>query len=150
VRGKLDSFVKNRHARPRFRGDKLAPVKTGGGYPGIINLLEKTGFPFARNDGIFRQGMVRRTSFAGCSPDQCLKCRIPVMIMAMPCSFAASITSSSLRDPPGWITAVMPACLANLSSPDFQRLILYNIEIGLLYFDASTINQNPGIGLNHD
>jgi len=47
-------------------------------------------------------------------------------------------------------TAVMPACLANLSSPDFQRLILYNIEIGLLYFDASTINQNPGIGLNHD
>ena len=32
--------------------------------------------------------------------------------MAMPCSFAAAITSSSRIEPPGWITAVIPASAA--------------------------------------
>ncbi len=41
---------------------------------------------------------------------QCLKWRMPVNTIAMPCSSAAAITSSSRIEPPGWITAVMPAC----------------------------------------
>src|SRR5690606_13319067 len=44
--------------------------------------------------------------------DQCLKCRIPVNTIAMPCSSAAAITSSSRTEPPGWITAVAPASTA--------------------------------------
>ena len=32
---------------------------------------------------------------------QCLKCRIPVNTIAIPCSLAAAITSSSRMDPPG-------------------------------------------------
>jgi hypothetical protein len=40
--------LKSRHTRPRFRGDKLAPVKTGGGYPVFKYVFVKTGFPFAR------------------------------------------------------------------------------------------------------
>ena len=35
---------------------------------------------------------------------------MPVNTMAMPCSSAAAITSSSRIEPPGWMTAVMPAC----------------------------------------
>ena len=34
---------------------------------------------------------------------------MPVNTIAMPCSSAAAITSSSRIEPPGWITAVMPA-----------------------------------------
>ena len=40
---------------------------------------------------------------------QCLKCRSPVNTMAMPRSFAAAMTSSSRTEPPGWMTARMPA-----------------------------------------
>ena len=47
---------------------------------------------------------------------QCRKCRTPVKTMAMPCSSAAAITSSSRIEPPGWITAVAPASTA-ASSP---------------------------------
>ena len=35
------------------------------------------------------------------SRDQCLKCLRPVKIIAMPCSLAPAITSSSLIEPPG-------------------------------------------------
>ena len=47
---------------------------------------------------------------------QCRKCLTPVNTMAMPCSSAALITSSSRIEPPGWITAVAPASIA-ASSP---------------------------------
>ena len=47
---------------------------------------------------------------------QCRKCRVPVNTIAMPCSSAALITSSSRIEPPGWITAVAPASIAT-SSP---------------------------------
>src|SRR4029077_8242529 len=40
---------------------------------------------------------------------QCRKCRTPVNTIAIPCSSAAAITSSSLTLPPGWITACAPA-----------------------------------------
>src|SRR5690606_22345117 len=33
---------------------------------------------------------------------QCLKCRVPVKIMASPRSSAAAMTSSSRSEPPGW------------------------------------------------
>ncbi len=39
---------------------------------------------------------------------ECLKCRMPVNTIAMPCSSAAAMTSSSRFEPPGWITALMP------------------------------------------
>src|SRR3989338_8610354 len=35
-----------------------------------------------------------------------------VKIIAMPCSLAAAITSSSLIEPPGWMTALAPASAA--------------------------------------
>ena len=41
--------------------------------------------------------------------DQCLKCRTPVITTAAPRSSQAAMTSSSLFDPPGWTSAVMPA-----------------------------------------
>ena len=41
---------------------------------------------------------------------------MPVNTIAMPCSSAALITSSSRIEPPGWITAVAPASIAT-SSP---------------------------------
>ena len=37
------------------------------------------------------------------------KWRVPVSTMAMPCSSAAAMTSSSRTLPPGWITQVAPA-----------------------------------------
>src|SRR5690606_20217500 len=37
------------------------------------------------------------------------KCRTPVNTIAMPCSSAAAITSLSRIEPPGWITALIPA-----------------------------------------
>ena len=37
---------------------------------------------------------------------------MPVKTMAMPCSSAAAMTSSSRIEPPGWITAVAPASTA--------------------------------------
>src|SRR5690606_31769408 len=40
---------------------------------------------------------------------QCLKCLTPVNTIAMSCSSAAAITSASRIEPPGWITARMPA-----------------------------------------
>ena len=40
--------------------------------------------------------------------------------MAMPCSSAALITSSSRTEPPGWITAVAPASMAT-SKPVGER-----------------------------
>src|SRR5439155_15083563 len=50
------------------------------------------------------------------SVHQCRKCRRPVTTIATSCSSAAATTSSSRNDPPGWITAVAPAC-ARTSSP---------------------------------
>ena len=50
------------------------------------------------------------------SRPQCRKWRMPVKTMAMPALSAAAITSSSRREPPGWITAVMPAAIP-ASSP---------------------------------
>src|SRR5213075_1297106 len=47
---------------------------------------------------------------------QCRKCRMPVNTIAMPCSSAALITSSSRTLPPGWMTARAPA-LATTSRP---------------------------------
>ena len=46
----------------------------------------------------------------GLSPacPQCRKCRTPVNTIARPNRSAASITSASRTDPPGWITAVAP------------------------------------------
>ncbi len=41
---------------------------------------------------------------------------MPVNTMAMPCSSAAAMTSSSRIEPPGWITALIPAWAA-LSMP---------------------------------
>jgi hypothetical protein len=41
---------------------------------------------------------------------------MPVKTIAMPCSSAAAITSSSRIEPPGWMTALMPAAAA-LSMP---------------------------------
>lgn len=32
---------------------------------------------------------------------QCLKCRLPVKIIAMPCSLQAAMTSESIFEPPG-------------------------------------------------
>ena len=43
---------------------------------------------------------------------QCLKWRSPVKTMAMPCSLAAAMTSSSRIEPPGWMTSVAPAATA--------------------------------------
>jgi hypothetical protein len=45
-------------------------------------------------------------------PGQWRKWRWPVKTMAMPCSSAAAITSSSRTEPPGWMTDVMPAAAA--------------------------------------
>src|SRR5690606_13564211 len=45
-------------------------------------------------------------------PGQWRKCRRPVNTMDMPCSSAAAITSASRMEPPGWITAAMPAAAA--------------------------------------
>src|SRR5436190_1318108 len=47
---------------------------------------------------------------------QCLKSRVPVKTIAMPCPFAASMTSGSRMDPPGWATTAMPP-FANSSIP---------------------------------
>ena len=47
---------------------------------------------------------------------QCRKCRTPVKTIAMSCSFAAAITSSSRKLPPGWITHDAPASTTT-SSP---------------------------------
>ena len=47
---------------------------------------------------------------------QCRKCRRPVNTIAMPCSSAAAMTSSSRLLPPGWTTAVTPAA-ASTSRP---------------------------------
>ena len=47
---------------------------------------------------------------------QCRKCRIPVKTIARPSLSAAPITSSSLTEPPGWMTAVAPA-FATASRP---------------------------------
>ncbi len=44
--------------------------------------------------------------------DQCRKWRRPVKSMARPSSSQAAITSSSLREPPGWTTATTPALAA--------------------------------------
>ena len=38
---------------------------------------------------------------------------MPVKTMAMPCSSAAAMTSSSRIEPPGWMTAVAPASTAD-------------------------------------
>ena len=51
----------------------------------------------------------RRKTFRRC---QCLKCRRFVKIMAMCAALAALITSWSRTEPPGWITAVIPASAA--------------------------------------
>lgn len=45
-------------------------------------------------------------------PAQCRNCRWPVNTIAIPCSFAAAMTSSSFTDPPGWMIAVIPASAA--------------------------------------
>ena len=47
----------------------------------------------------------------GCPPTdrQCLKCRTPVKTIAMPARFAASMTSSSRIEPPGWAIEAIPA-----------------------------------------
>ena len=50
---------------------------------------------------------------------QCLKTRHPVKTIAMLCSLAAWMTSSSLMDPPGWMIAVTPA-LAASSTPSLK------------------------------
>src|SRR5262249_55596468 len=47
---------------------------------------------------------------------QCRKCLSPVNTIATPALSAAAITSSSRRDPPGWMTAVIPASMPT-SSP---------------------------------
>ena len=47
-----------------------------------------------------------------CMRGQCLKCRRPVSSIAMPCRLQAAVTSSSLREPPGWTTAFTPAAAA--------------------------------------
>jgi hypothetical protein len=41
---------------------------------------------------------------------------MPVKIMAMSCSLAAAMTSSSLTEPPGWTAAVAP-CVGRLVDP---------------------------------
>jgi len=43
---------------------------------------------------------------------QCLKWRLPVKTIEMPCLSAQATTSSSFLDPPGCTTAVMPAAAA--------------------------------------
>src|SRR5262249_1275272 len=43
---------------------------------------------------------------------QCLKCRRPVKSIAIWCSLQAAIVSGSLRLPPGWMTALIPAFAA--------------------------------------
>jgi len=43
---------------------------------------------------------------------QCRKWRIPVNSMAISCSSAAAMTSSSRRDPPGWMMARTPTSAA--------------------------------------
>src|SRR5206468_10003397 len=47
------------------------------------------------------------------SAHQCLKCLSPVNTMAMPCSSAAAMTSSSRMEPPGWTTVATPASLSS-------------------------------------
>jgi len=47
---------------------------------------------------------------------QCRKCRTPVKTIARPAASAAAMTSPSRCEPPGWITAVVPAEIA-ASSP---------------------------------
>jgi hypothetical protein len=64
--------------------------------------------------GASRRGVwkVIRRSDCGERAHQCRKCRWPVKTMASPAASAAAITSASLTDPPGWITAVAPASAA--------------------------------------
>src|SRR5690606_4077830 len=57
-------------------------------------------------------GAARDRRHGGAFRAQCLKWRTPVNTMAMPCSSAAAITSASRIEPPGWITALMPASAA--------------------------------------
>src|SRR3989344_8619617 len=45
--------------------------------------------------------------------DQCLKWRMPVNPMAMPCWLAASMESWSFKLPPGWMMAEIPALAAS-------------------------------------
>src|SRR5262249_54457280 len=63
--------------------------------------------------GALRQAPCDRVFPASRADDQelhqCRKCRMPVNTMAMPCSSAAAMTSSSRTLPPGWTTAVAPA-----------------------------------------
>ena len=52
---------------------------------------------------------VERDRAIDCTAAQCRKWRSPVKTMAMPCSSAAAMTSSSRTEPPGWMTAATPA-----------------------------------------
>ena len=66
----------------------------------------------------------------GCSVDpQCLKWRTPVNTIAIPSRSAAAITSSSRVEPPGWATAVAPACAAaSIPSGNGKNASLANTE----------------------
>src|SRR5690606_7954637 len=131
--GLRDALADSRHPRVegRVRGDRLLGA----------NLLERLRAErellalrqqdegFAAGDGIrvaagerqrrgeeqhseaFHGGMTSSDgSFHRC--DQCLKCRLPVKIIAMPRSSAAAMTSASRMAPPGWMAAVAPASAA--------------------------------------
>ena len=50
---------------------------------------------------------------------------MPVKIIAMACSLAAAMTSSSLMEPPGWMTAAAPAFAASSTSGTDRRRQLH-------------------------
>ena len=54
---------------------------------------------------------VARGSLGRDDNSQCRKWRTPVNTIAMPWASAASITSLSRTEPPGWMTAVAPASM---------------------------------------
>jgi len=71
------------------------PAPTGGLFNVSALLFWFAGEP-APTGGLFGMGALR-----GLRHNQCRKWRMPVNTMAMPCSLAAAMVSSSRIDPPG-------------------------------------------------
>ena len=63
---------------------------------------------------------------------------MPVKSIAMPASFAASITSWSRIEPPGWMTEVIPI-LAAASIPSLKGKKASDAAIEYLIFEDSSV-----------
>src|SRR5690606_9419111 len=73
---------------------------------------ERQVMPRARSSNASGRTHGARPPASTAGKPQWRKWRTPVNTMAMPCSSAAAITSASRIEPPGWITALMPAWAA--------------------------------------